>query len=697
MENIIKAIAELIPFSSLFEKIGFSEKASAGLSVLAIALLVFGIYSLYKYLVNHYKNSKAAKDLAPWFEYQQLKGARKMFISTQFQNQSPTREEEPGFSHKFVSKSSLIPFFIKTAFDEKKESNKFYLILADSGMGKTTFMLNLYVQYHSFFNFGRKYKMRLYPFGDERIIDMIKKIDTEEAKDTILLLDAFDEDKKLLKLEATEELTAEERFRKRMDEIIDAVRDFREVIITSRTQYFPGQEKEDYELKIPRFDGKGFHTLAKMYLSPFDPKEVNRYLNKKYGRLRFWNRKKKQLATNIIHNSPKLMVRPMLLSYVDLLVEGKKEFKNTYEIYETLIEKWIEREADKRKRHSERDVFKYNLHQYSKLVALEIYEERKNSNMFHLTKERALEVARNHEIELKNYEITGQSLLTRDAEGNWKFAHKSILEYFIAKEAIENFEFTEQVDFTGIDMAKQFYDEVIPDGFVFVKGGIFVMGSNKKEDPYTMRPAHEVKLADYYIAKYPVTQKQWKVVMDIEPSQFRGDEFPMGWISWGEVQQFIKKLNKKTNESYRLPTEAEWEYAARGGNKSKGYKYAGSDDLDEVGWYVENSSEKPRPVGQKKPNELGVYDMSGNVSEWCEDHHDERYYEDCKKKGIVNNPRATKTSSDRIRRGGGFKSYSDSCSTSYREYMHRVNRDTFIGFRLVRNIEKDNTFYSFLK
>ena len=148
----------------------------------------------------------------------------------------PRKKMSQDFQNPFVAKKRLISHFLNVSFNDKKESQKFYLILADSGMGKTTFMINLYVRYHSFFNHNQKYKMRLFPFRDPRILDKIKEIGPEEAQNTILLLDAFDEDKGLLQQEGEEVLSEEQRFRRRMDEIIETVQDFREVIITSRTQ-----------------------------------------------------------------------------------------------------------------------------------------------------------------------------------------------------------------------------------------------------------------------------------------------------------------------------------------------------------------------------------------------------------------------------------------------------------------------------
>lgn len=363
MDRIIEILLNAIPFTKFFEMFGMSKEICAFLAVLSVALTAWVLKIVIQKFINHYKNSKTAKDLEVPFDYNKIKSARELFIPTQFQNQSPTREDEPQFSHKYIAKELLIPFFIKTAFNEKKENDKFYLVLADSGMGKTTFMINLYLKYISFFNFRRKYEIRLFAFGDSQLLDKIDRIEKKEVPKTILLLDAFDEDTKLINPDKQDGLTDDERFRKRLDEIIEVVQGFKEVVITSRTQYFPGQEDKPYELKIPRFDERGFHTLAKMYLSPFSVKEIKKYINKKYGRLKFWNWKKKVKANAIVINSPKLMVRPMLLSYIDYFVESRYKFENTSQIYETLVAKWIDREATKRKYKTEdREQFKENLY-----------------------------------------------------------------------------------------------------------------------------------------------------------------------------------------------------------------------------------------------------------------------------------------------------------------------------------------------
>ena len=172
--------------------------------------------------------------------------------------------------------------------------------------------------------------------------------------------------------------------------------------------------------------------------------------------------------------------------------------------------------------------------------------------------------------------------------------------------------------------------------------------------------------------------------MGSNPSHFKGcDDCPVESVSWHDAQSFIERLSTKTGMKFRLPTEAEWEYAARGGNKSKVFQYSGSDNLDEVGWFAENSGDRTHAVGEKKPNELGIYDMSGNVWEWCLDWYDEEYYQDCKKKGVVENPTGPETGSRRVLRGGGWSSDAQNCRPADRFGVDPGLRGSGLGFRLV--------------
>ena len=215
---------------------------------------------------------------------------------------------------------------------------------------------------------------------------------------------------------------------------------------------------------------------------------------------------------------------------------------------------------------------------------------------------------------------------------------------------------------------------------VKVGGGTFTMGATTEQvsDAWEYeKPAHQVALSDYYIGETVVTQELWKAVMGNNPSNWKGDKLPVEQVSWEEVQEFIKKLNQETGRIFRLPTEAEWEYAARGGKKSKGYKYSGSDKLDEVAWYRGNSGDKTHPVKGKKANELGLYDMSGNVWEWCQD-----WYGDYSG-GSQTDPQGPSSGVHRVVRGGSWYRYAGYCRVSVRGYDNPAGHRSSLGFRLV--------------
>ena len=215
----------------------------------------------------------------------------------------------------------------------------------------------------------------------------------------------------------------------------------------------------------------------------------------------------------------------------------------------------------------------------------------------------------------------------------------------------------------------------------YVAGGTFTMGCTAEQADEcngSEKPAHQVILNAFFIGKYEVTQAQWYEVMGNNPSYFSGcNNCPVEKVSWNEVQDFIRKLNQKTGKNFRLPTEAEWEFAARGGNQSRAYKYAGSDNINEVAWYYDNAGNKTHPVGQKSPNELGLYDMSGNVWEWCND-----WYGNYTSTGD-NNPSGPVRGSYRVFRGGSWNYGAIHCRSAYRINLSPDDRDNFIGFRLV--------------
>ncbi len=214
---------------------------------------------------------------------------------------------------------------------------------------------------------------------------------------------------------------------------------------------------------------------------------------------------------------------------------------------------------------------------------------------------------------------------------------------------------------------------------IWIQGNSFNMGSNigKRDE----KPVHPVKLNSYYIGKYEVTQALWKQVMGRNPvTNTQCLNCPVYDVKPFEIDSFIKKLNTLTGLNYRLPTEAEWEYAATGGSQSKGYKYCGSDNLDEVSWYAPNSGMVTHPIGQKKPNELGIYDMSGNVWELCQDWYKGNFY----KHSAAENPVNKRKSMYRLVRGGSWRSEPQRCESHARNVNSHDHHISNLGFRLVR-------------
>jgi formylglycine-generating enzyme required for sulfatase activity len=204
---------------------------------------------------------------------------------------------------------------------------------------------------------------------------------------------------------------------------------------------------------------------------------------------------------------------------------------------------------------------------------------------------------------------------------------------------------------------------------VTVEGGSFRMGADDSEAWDDEKPVHSETVSTFRIGKTEVTQALWTAVMGSNPSNFKGDNLPVEKVSWNDCKTFISKLNSLTGENFRLPTESEWEYAARGGNKSRGYKYSGSNSIGEVAWYYGNSGSKTHPVATKSPNELGIYDMSGNVWEWTSDIWCGDY-------------NSSRSGSYRVDRGGGWSFDARYCRVSSRNDRDPSYTINYLGLRL---------------
>ena len=224
---------------------------------------------------------------------------------------------------------------------------------------------------------------------------------------------------------------------------------------------------------------------------------------------------------------------------------------------------------------------------------------------------------------------------------------------------------------------------------VYVQGGTFTMGATSEQGSNAYydtdeKPTHSVTLSSYYMGETEVTQGLWQAVMGSLPSgissssfDLKGSQRPVCYVSWEDCQTFISKLNSLTGQQFHLPTEAQWEYAARGGSKSRGYKYSGSNDFGSVAWCADNTNDRgSHNVKTKSPNELGLYDMSGNVYEWCSDWYG--YYSS----GSQTNPTGASSGSDRVHRGGCWSFFGRFCRVSIRDYFRPSYRGNILGLRL---------------
>ena len=226
---------------------------------------------------------------------------------------------------------------------------------------------------------------------------------------------------------------------------------------------------------------------------------------------------------------------------------------------------------------------------------------------------------------------------------------------------------------------KTFYAGDVSFDMVWVDGGNFLMGSNDDDsNAYSDRkPQHSVTLSGFYIGKCEVTQELWQTVMGNNPSRFKdGAHLPVEQVSWNDCQVFIRKLNQLTGKNFRLPTEAEWEYAARGGRQSNGYLYSGYYSLGDVAWCYEYSNDHTHPVGMKLPNELELYDLCGNVSEWCQD-----WYSNYNSNSQTD-PNGPISGTYRVFRGGSWVDHAESCSVTHRYNCNPSSTHSFLGLRL---------------
>jgi formylglycine-generating enzyme required for sulfatase activity len=236
---------------------------------------------------------------------------------------------------------------------------------------------------------------------------------------------------------------------------------------------------------------------------------------------------------------------------------------------------------------------------------------------------------------------------------------------------------------------KEWREQITGIQFISIKGGCYKMGCDgwSEHCEKDEKPVHEVCVDDFWMGKYEVTQAQWKNLISENPSKFNtGQTYPVEMVSWHDAQSYIKKLNSIQKHIFRLPTEAEWEYAARSGGKYHTYANKGG-SLNKVAWYIKNSNRSSHPTGTREPNKFGLYDMAGNVWEWCNDIYSANYYSASRK----NNPQGPSTGQQRVIRGGSYMFPAKYCRTTNRGAGLPENFNSTLGFRLVVKLGKNNS------
>lgn len=629
------------------------------------------------------------------------------------------------------------------------DSNRHLLLLADSGMGKSSFVLNYYA--HNQKQPRRKrHRLAVVPLGAPNANAYITKIADQAA--TIIFLDAYDED-----------LRATKDHRARLAELMRLCAGFKRILITCRTQFFPRDEEIPKDSGIVRVTPRGLGERAtyefwKLYLTPFSDELVDAYLHKRYGRLRW---QKRQQAREIVAKIPLLSVRPMLLAYIPDVLDSGKEIKTASELYSLMLEKWYERESGW--------VNPDHLRTFSEQMAFDLYANAASRGSERVPGQELQPLAQKWQIALDDWQLRGRSLLNRDAEGNYKFAHRSIMEFLVVKRLLAEEHFSADLKLT--DQMEAFLNEMVPDPlamkpqlvfsvrillekaspaqraqigdklaiggdprlevstvdqmqFCFVPAGPFWMGSpdSDKEADNDEKPLHRNEQFgyDYWVSRFPITVAQYQLFVTAsghkpaDPDCLKDPaNRPVRYVTCHEAVKFCKWLTANwhkegrlpLNWCVRLPSEAEWEKAARGGLELP----AEMKILPIAGIKFEESYSpalQPNPLpqrlypwGNEAQTNLANYDetkigitsavgcfpagrspygceeMSGNVWEWCRTKWRENYKQ----------PADDSLEGEEVRvlRGGAFHADQGSVRCAYRGRDSPDDRHYYLGFRVV--------------
>ncbi|MEN8125064.1 MAG: hypothetical protein ABFR32_08020 [Bacteroidota bacterium] len=436
----------------------FINESNIYIKVLSLPIIFGFLYMSIKYLFIKLHIKKDRRSLFPFYNNELIRKAKKDYVRTKYQNLDPSDEINIKRSSAFLTKEDLLNFFLKKVFRQNLKTNQFYLILGDSGTGKTTFCLNLLSKYNSIYNsLFTSRKIKLLPLDID--LDTLKKSIAKIKKPhkTILILDGFDKAPNIKYDEIQNEF----------DRLIDLVKHFKIVIITCRTNYLSSQEDETNKLKVKIFNskGNGFHPIKKMYVSPFDSEDIKEYINKTFN---IFQKKQKRKAFNIVNKTDDLLARPMLLSYIkDLVDDNEKSYETKTDIYENLILAWIEPDSNKYP-ENQRDFLKTNLSFYTYELTKFIYENYEKNGLF-IPLGTIEKLSKEFNIDLDKIELESRSLLNRNSSVQYKFSHKSIYEFLLAYLTYTSREAERDIinlnfDIHQYDQALSFFEEMVNNG-----------------------------------------------------------------------------------------------------------------------------------------------------------------------------------------------------------------------------------------
>jgi hypothetical protein len=621
-----------------------------------------------------------------YFTEGQINNARRNYIKPRCQNVDPANTDE---MRGDVAVSS--PFFKEMdKIIREPTQYRYVILLADSGMGKSSFLLNYFV----YFMLKRKraFSLELLPLGIPDVDEKIKAV--QNRKNTVLMLDALDEDTLAIK-----------NHNNRVRQLVELTQGFIKVIITCRTQFFPSDEELPLRTGIIRTGPinageKREYVFHKIYLSPFNDGEVEKYLCKRYS---FWKYAQRGKARAIVDKIPKIRIRPMLLSHVDSLVRSNKHYRFTYEIYQTMVDAWLEREE------GAFGCNKKTLLDFSEKLAIDLYCNREKRGGERIPRQEVEELAKLWGINYEGWKLTGRSLLNRDAEGACKFAHRSIMEYLIVKQFVLNPPLIELSTFT--DLMKMFIVEALngaeisPHRLSLKRNQTLCDDTNqigsRVRDPYPMALVSEGKflfgeknqnmeLPDFFIDIYPVTNWQYcrflnamnsdqikltewinlngryekgkcRIVKtdDLYKVEEGYNDYPVIYVSWYGAQAYAEWAGK------RLPTEQEWEKAARG---TDGRKYPWGNKWDVLKCNSSEGKMNDAAMVEKYPigrSPFGCYNMLGDVWEWTS--------------SIYKNKKDF-----RVLRGGSWGNNCVDLRCAFHTRLRPECRNRRVGFRCVR-------------